>query len=100
MGTAGSGVVHEVLPDVPERARRTIRGKVTINVRASVNRAGHVFDARLESGASKYLGNLTLQAVRQWVFEPAKVGAPSSEWLLRFDLTSAGTVVQPSRVSP
>jgi serine/threonine-protein kinase Stk1 len=95
-----AGVVHQVLPDVPEMYRRTIRGKVTISVRASVDASGHVTDVKLESGASRYFANLTLEAARQWVFEPGKDGASAHEWLLRFDMTSEGTVVQPSRVSP
>jgi TonB family protein len=94
-----TGVVHQVLPEVPEEARRTIRGKVTIGVRASVDPSGHVTDAKLESGRSRYLADLTLQAARQWVFKPGNDGAGASEWLLRFELTRTGTVVQPSRVS-
>jgi TonB family protein len=93
-------VVHQVLPDVPEIARRTIRGTVTISVRASVDASGHVTNVKLESGVSRYLANLTLEAARQWVFEPVKDGAGANEWLLRFDLTREATVVQPSRVSP
>jgi serine/threonine-protein kinase len=88
------GVLREVLPDITPEARRTIRGTVTVKVRASVDASGHVTSARLESTGSRYLSNLTLEAARQWVFDPA-----ASEWLLRFDLTGNGTVVQPSRVS-
>jgi TonB family protein len=94
-----ASVVRQVLPDVPEIARRTIRGTVTISVRASVDTSGHVTNVKLESGASRYLANLTLEAARQWMFEPAKDGAGANEWLLRFELTREGTVVQPSRVS-
>jgi len=95
-----ASVVHQVLPDVPEIARRTIQGTVTINVRASVDASGHVTNVKLASGASRYLANLTLEAARQWVFEPVQGGASANEWLLRFDLTREGTAVQPSRVSP
>jgi TonB family protein len=88
-------VVRQILPGVPERARSTIHGKVRVHVRASVDSSGHVTSARLESRGSRYLSNLTLEAARQWVFEPA-----AGEWLLRFEITSKGTVVQTSRVSP
>lgn len=88
-------VVRQVLPDVPEKARNTIHGKVTVHVRASVDSSGHVTSARLESRGSRYLSNLTLEAARQWVFEPA-----AGEWLLRFEITSKGTAVQTSRVLP
>jgi serine/threonine-protein kinase len=95
-------VVSQVLPDIPEKARRTIRGKVTIHVRAKVDPSGHVTSAGVESGSSRYLTNLTLQAARQWVFEPAKSGGRdvASEWALEFEITSRETVVSPSRVAP
>jgi TonB family protein len=94
-GDQSHAAVRQVLPEITAQARATIRGRVTINVRASVDASGHVTSARLESGNSRYFANLTLEAARQWVFEPT-----ASEWLLRFDITSAGTVVQPSRVAP
>jgi hypothetical protein len=95
-------VLSQVLPDLPEKARKTIRGKVTITVRASVDPSGHVASAGLEPGPSRYIANLTLQAARQWIFEPAKAGGRdvASEWLLQFEITRQGTVVSPSRVAP
>jgi TonB family protein len=75
---------------------------VTIKVRASVDPAGRVTNAKLESAGSRYLANLTLQAVEKWEFEPVKIEgqAAASEWLLRFELTNQGTDVYPSRVAP
>jgi TonB family protein len=94
--------IRQVLPDVPAKARRTIHGKVTIGVRASVDATGHVTSARLDSGGSRYFANLALQAVEQWAFEPVKVEGQdaASEWLLRFEITGQGTEVYPSRVAP
>ncbi|MEI9970886.1 MAG: energy transducer TonB [Ignavibacteriota bacterium] len=78
---------------MPEYARKTIRGAVKIQVRAKVNAAGHVEDATVESHNSKYFAKLTLEAVRQWEFAPVP-----GEWLLRFEFTTAGTTVHPSRL--
>lgn len=88
-------VVHEVLPDVTDQARRTIRGTVRIHVRASVDASGRVSDAQVESQNSRYFANLTLQAARQWSFEADAAG----EWLLRFEFTTKGTTVHPARVA-
>jgi TonB family protein len=80
-------IVKEVLPDVPAKARGTIRGKVTINIRVSVNDAGSVVDVKNESPeSSQFFGHLALQAARQWKFIPANSGqsAQSREWTLRF----------------
>ena len=95
-------VVRQVMPDVTAQARSTIRGRVTINVRASVDSTGHVTKTRLESGNSRYFANLALRAVEQWAFEPVKVDGQevASEWLLRFEITSQRTDAYPSRVSP
>lgn len=86
-------VVHQVLPDVPDYARRTIRGAVKIHVRATVDDSGHVTDAKVESQNSKYFAKLALEAARQWQFE----GSPG-DWSLRFEFTPGGTTVHPSRV--
>jgi hypothetical protein len=90
-------VVHQVMPEVNEQARRSIRGKVTINVRARVDPAGHVTSARIESQNSRYFANLTLKAAEQWVFEGLAAG---SEWRLRFEFTAKGTEVHLSRTAP
>jgi serine/threonine protein kinase len=89
-------VLHQVLPEVTDQARSTIRGKVKIDVRASVDPAGRVTNAAVESQNSRYFANLTVKAVEQWSFEPREA---ASEWLLQFELTPSGTTVHPSRVS-
>jgi TonB family protein len=92
---AASGqVVHQVLPDVPEFARRTIHGMVKIQVRATVDSTGHVADARVESQNSRYFAKLALEAARQWDF-----AAAPSDWLLRFEFTTSGTTVHPLRLA-
>jgi TonB family protein len=83
----GQGVLAEVLPDVPAKARNTIRGKVPIIVRVRVDGNGSVVDAQNESpGASRYFGNLAVQAARRWKFEPSEPGGSThpAQWNLHF----------------
>ena len=91
--SASGQVVRQIMPDVPDYARRTIRGTVKIQVRASVDAAGHVTDAKVESQNSKYFAKLTLEAARQWEF-----AANTGDWLLRFEFTPEGSSVRPTRV--
>jgi len=96
-------VIHQVLPDVPGKARETIHGTVRLSVRAQVDASGRVARAELASrGPSSYFADLSLRAARQWAFEPAKVQDQDvpSEWLLKFEITRGGTKVHPVRVSP
>jgi outer membrane biosynthesis protein TonB len=60
-----------------------------------VDASGRVTGAQVESQNSRYFANLTLQAARQWSFESDAAG----EWLLRFEFTTQGTTVHPSRVA-
>jgi TonB family protein len=97
-------VVQEVLPEVPRKARDTIRGKVRVAVRVLVDPAGSVVDAKLDSaGPSKYFAELALQAARRWKFRPAEVDDSnvSSEWItLRFEFMKTGTKVLVKRGAP
>lgn len=87
---AGKAVLERALPDVPRRARDTIRGTVKINVTINVDPAGRVVSAKLEPPeTSSYLGNLSLDAARRWRF---RAGSPP-EWRLRFQLQRTGTRV-------
>jgi len=85
-------VTHEVLPEVTDAARKTIHGKVRIQVQAAVDADGKVTDAKLVSPGSRYFGKLALSAARQWQFS-----AGPGEWILRFEFTAAGTTVKPTR---
>jgi TonB family protein len=87
---AGNAVLDRVLPDVPRRARDSIRGTVRIDVTVHVDQAGRVVSAKLElPETASYLGNLTLDAARRWKF---RAGSPP-EWRLRFQLQRTGTKV-------
>jgi TonB family protein len=85
-----------VLPDIPEKARRTIHGTVVIVIRATVNQSGDVTDASLQPTGSQYLGRLALEAVRKWRFVPGNSAAPQ-EWRVRFEITRAETKAFPQR---
>jgi TonB family protein len=85
-----------VLPDIPQKARNTITGKVTVNVRVSVDPSGSVQAATIERPrSSRYLSELTVAAARRWKFEP---GDAPQEWLLRFQLFRYRTTVSPARL--
>jgi len=103
-GDSASGqVVHRVLPDVPQKARDTIRGKVTVGVRVGVDSSGQVVSAELVSaGPSRYFADLTVHAARHWEFRPPKARghSVSSDWILRFELTRTATEVRVVRVPP
>jgi TonB family protein len=101
--TVKGAVAEQVLPDVPPKASSTIRGKVEISVRVTVDHLGTVTNAELDSPAtSKYFGNLALQAARRWRFRPAQVAgrAVSSEWALHFHFTQVGAEVTPVETAP
>ena len=100
--TAGQ-VAQQVLPDVPPSARNTIRGKVAVGVRISVDSSGNVTQAELDSpGPSKYFARLALEAAQQWKFEPPRMDGRGvlSDWLLRFEFTGSGTKVIPRETAP
>jgi len=89
-GRVQGKVVHQVLPNVPQKTSDTIQGTVRVNVKVSVDASGNVTEATLEApGPSEYFADLALQAAQSWRFEPAKVDGrnTSSEWILRFERT-------------
>jgi TonB family protein len=94
---APGGILSQVLPDIPSKARNTIRGKVTVNVKVGVDPSGTVQTATIEPPrSSRYLSDLTIAAARRWKFEPAD--APQ-EWLLRFQLFRDRTAITTARVA-
>jgi TonB family protein len=102
-GLTPGEVAQQVLPEVPKSARETIRGTVRVGVRISVDSAGNVTEAELDSpGPSKYFAHLALDAAQQWRFEPPKVQGRNvlSDWLLHFQFTGQGTKVTPVQSDP
>jgi len=106
--TASSGigrgrVVHRVLPDAPQKARDTIRGKVRLSVKVNVDDSGNVTQAAFDSpGPSQYFADRTLKAAQLWKFVPAKVNGRNvpSQWLLYFEIEPTTTAVYPKQTAP
>jgi TonB family protein len=96
-------VFHQVLPEVPSKARQTIRGKVKVSVRVHIDPSGSVTLAELDSaGPSKYFAQLALEAARRWKFVPAKATDReiADEWILRFEFFRTETKAVPVRSFP
>jgi len=96
-------VLEQVLPDVSDKARGTIQGKVRVGVRVHVEPAGNVSQAELASpGPSKYFADLALQSARRWEFTAPEVNGHSvpSEWLIRFEFSQSGTQAFPQQIAP
>ena len=101
--SAKGDVLDQILPDVPEKARATIRGRVRVGVKVHVDAAGAVSDAELDSpGPSKFFADLALKAARKWAFTSPEVNGKSvpSDWSLRFVFTQSGTKVTPVQTAP
>lgn len=103
-GHANKGeVLDQVLPDIPQKARDTIHGRVRVGVKVQVDAAGAVTNAELDSpGPSKYFADWALQAAKKWAFTPPEVNGKSveSEWILRFVFTQTDTKVTPKQTVP
>ena len=96
-------VAERVMPDILPSARESIRGRVNVRIRVTVDPRGDVSNATFDSpGPSKYFAKVALQAAQHWRFRPAQVDgqAASSVWILKFQFTQAATVVTPVEASP
>jgi TonB family protein len=103
IASARGEVLDQVLPDVSEKVRATIHGKVRVSVKAHVDPSGGVSEAEFDSpGPSRFFADLALQAARKWAFTPPEVNGKSvaSEWRLRFEFTPKGTKVIPAQTAP
>ena len=92
-----------MLPDISEKARATIQGKVRLSVRLQVNATGTVESAELDAPASsKYFSEQAIKAARRWQFSAPEVDGHSvaSQWLLHFEFSPSATNVRPAQVSP
>jgi TonB family protein len=102
-GLAAGHPADQVIPNVPESARKTIHGTVRVGVRVSVDSSGEVTEAELDSaGPSKYFAQMALDAAQQWKFDPPKMQGRNvlSDWLLQFQFTRTGTKVIPTQSDP
>jgi TonB family protein len=95
-------VLNQVVPEVSQKSRNTIRGTVRVVIKVHVDSSGSVSAAEVASGPSRFFADTALQAARRWDFAPAKVDghAVPSEWLLHFDFTPTDTNVTPLPTKP
>jgi TonB family protein len=96
-------VAHQVMPEVLQSARNSIRGTVRVSVKVNVDRSGNVEDTELEShGPSKYFARAALEAAQVWKFKPPMIGGRGvlSSWTLRFEFTRDETTVVPMQEMP
>jgi TonB family protein len=104
VGSVARGeVAHQVMPEVLQSARNTIRGTVRVSVKVNVDRSGNVEDAELESrGPSKYFARAAIEAAQNWKFKPPNVGGRGvlSGWTLHFKFTRDETTVVPIQEMP
>jgi TonB family protein len=103
MVSAKGEVLDQVLPDVSQKARDTIRGKVRVGIKVQVDPSGGVSGAELDSpGPSAFFADLALKAARRWAFTPPEVNGKSvaSEWRLKFEFTQQDTKVTPTQTAP
>lgn len=96
-------IAHQVMPEVLQSARKSIRGTVKVSVRVNVNRSGNVQDAELETrGPSKYFARAALKAAQDWKFNAPTVDGRgvSSTWTLQFRFTREEDTVVPVQELP
>jgi TonB family protein len=96
-GVAGAAVkgavIHQVMPEAPQAAMKTIHGHFTVRIRVEVDPEGNVSNATSDSqGPSHYFAEFALKAAREWKFKPAvKDGrAVASRWVLQFQFSQSG----------
>ena len=93
---AADQVIRQVVPDVPQKALRTITGKLKVTVRAHVDERGNVGRAEFASaGPSRYFANLAMQSAQEWKFTPTQT---PKAWLLQFTFSRSGVTVQPRQI--
>ena len=86
-----AAALHEVIPDVPQSARRTIHGHVEVWVRVIVDQDGSVFAAVADRpGPSSYFQRLAIEAAKKWTFPPVDT-ASRRLMQVRFDFGRDGT---------
>jgi TonB family protein len=97
---SAGGVLEQVLPDVPQRSRETIRGTLKLSVRVHVDATGQVTSAELaDPGPSQYFARLALDAARRWKFNAGQVAGhgAASDWILHFEFTHERTRATPTQ---
>lgn len=90
----GGEVTHQVIPEVPVSAQRTIRGTIKVIIEDQVDPSGKVSSAKFRlHGSSAYFAGLAMKAAQRWEFSPPQVNGQgtASHWLLQFRFTRKST---------
>jgi TonB family protein len=86
--------LHQVIPDVPQSARRSIRGHIKVWVRVIVDEHGSVLAAVADrTGPSAYFQRLAIETARKWTF-PAANTASRRTMQVRFDFSRDSTTAR------
>lgn len=98
----GGSVVHQVLPEIPQSAKNTIRGTIKVVVWVDVDPTGRVMAAKFKSaGPSRYFAEKAMKAAEGWKFAaPQADGQPTtSAWLVTFRFRRRSIEASPQRVA-
>jgi TonB family protein len=102
-GSSKGSVLFQVVPDISQRARDTIQGRVRVSVRLHVDPSGTVVGKTIENdGSSKFFAEQAIKVADRWTFNPPEKDgrAVPSEWLLRFEFSPHDTKVFPAQTNP
>lgn len=98
--SSGGDVVSRDFPDVPQRARNTIHGTVSVAIRVNVDASGAVTNAEYAThGPSAYFARIALDSARKWKFQPPQQDGhnAASSWLLHYKFRRSGVDVTPTQ---
>jgi len=93
-------VLNRDVPEVPQSARNTIHGTVSVVVRVSVDSSGAVTSAEYAThGPSAYFARIALESAHNWKFKPPQQSgrAVSNSWLLHYKFRRSGVDVTPNQ---
>jgi TonB family protein len=100
---SGGAVVHQVMPEVSQSAKNTIRGTIKVSVQVQVDPSGKVSSTKFKSaGPSRYFAERARKAAEQWQFSPPEInGQPTaSAWVIQFRFKrGAATQASPERLT-
>jgi TonB family protein len=85
---ASGDVIDRVVPEIPAEILQTVRGRMRVSVRVTVDESGAVVDAELDSHpGSKYFDRKAVEAARRFKFKPSEA---ESTRLVRFEFRKDG----------
>jgi len=87
--------IQEVAPVAADGIRNRITDEIPVYVTLSIGKNGSVVAAQAaasDDAIQSYLAQRAVEAVRQWKFQPARLGADAvpSKWTVRFRFDKSG----------